>query len=152
MDRLEIKLNGKNRELFINTDDSLLNVLRANGVKSVKGSCKTASCGNCTVLVEGKPILSCSYLAKRAQGKEITTIEGVQNEVADLITYFNEEGAIQCGFCNSSVVLTIYAMTNDLGCDITDEQIRHYLNGNVCRCSGYLCQMRAIRRYLGGLK
>mmetsp|Transcript_25946 Transcript_25946/g.12264 ORF Transcript_25946/g.12264 Transcript_25946/m.12264 type:complete len:153 (-) Transcript_25946:806-1264(-) len=152
MINLNFKLNGLNKSIQTYPDESLLNVLRANGIKSVKGSCQTASCGNCTVLVDGKPILSCSYLAARCEGKSITTIDGILDKVSDLIKYFNEEGAIQCGFCNHSLVLTIYAMQKELGKDLTDDQIRHYLNGNVCRCSGYLSQMRAIKKYLGGEK
>lgn len=152
MGNLNLTVNGLSRSFQIANDDKLLNVLRDNGIKSVKGSCKTASCGNCTVLIDGTPVLSCSYLAIRAEGKEVTTVEGILDEVKNLVEFFNQEGAIQCGFCNSSAILTTYAMKKELGSNLTDNQINHYLNGNLCRCSGYASQKRAIKKFLGGKK
>ncbi len=150
--KLDIILNGEPKSYLINEDEYLLDVLRNNGITSVKRSCDSSSCAMCTVLLEGKPILSCSFLAARAQGKAVTTVEGIQKEVAEFFKAMNQEGAIQCGYCDSALAVTVYAMVKELGTNLSDEQIRHYVGGNVCRCSGYMSQMRAIKTFLGGLK
>ncbi len=150
--KLDIKLNGAPKTFLIKDDEYLLDVLRDNGITSVKRSCDTSSCAMCTVLLDGKPVLSCSFLASRAQGKSITTVEGIKKEAEVFFKAMNQEGAIQCGYCDTSLALTVYAMVQELGADLSEDQIRHYINGNVCRCTGYVSQMRAIKTYLGGLK
>jgi len=149
--RLNIILNGKSKSFEITPDEYLADTLRDNGITSVKRSCDTSSCGACTVLLDGSPILSCSFLAYRAEGKNITTVEGISLEAENFFKFMNQEGAIQCGYCSPALALTVFAMTKKLGANLTDEQIRHYINGNLCRCSGYVSQMRAIKSYLGGL-
>ena len=125
----------------------LASTLRSHGVKSVKIGCDESTCGSCTLLLEGKPVMSCSVLTASIEGKHITTIEGIQEEAAKISHYFAEEGADQCGFCNVGYALTIYALKRELK-DPTDDEIKDYIVGNLCRCSGLLSQFKAIKAYL----
>lgn len=122
--------------------------LRQHGVKSVKVGCNESTCGSCTLLVEGKPVMSCSVLTASIEGKHVTTIEGIQEEAAKISECFSNEGADQCGFCNVGYALTIYALKRELK-NPTDEQIKDYVVGNLCRCSGLHSQIKAIKAYLG---
>ncbi len=121
--------------------------LRSHGVKSVKIGCDESTCGSCTLLLEGKPVMSCSVLTASIEGKHVTTIEGIQEEAAKIAHYFAEEGADQCGFCNVGYALTIYALKREYK-NPTDEEIKNYIVGNLCRCSGLHSQMKAIKAYL----
>ena len=135
----------ENRE--IRPEESLLELLRDCGCASVRAGCDTTNCGICTVWVDGTPILSCSYPAKRAEGKHITTIEGMRPEAEALMREFAKEGADQCGYCSPGLLMTVLAMKRELT-HPTDAQINAYLSGNLCRCTGYTSQLRAIRAYL----
>lgn len=126
----------------------LLETLRSQNIVSVRRGCDTTGCGVCTVLFDGKPIPSCSFLSVRADGHKITTVEGIQEEAAKLADCFGAEGADQCGFCNPSFALTAYAMKQEL-VHPDPEAIKDYLVGNLCRCTGYLSQEKALRKYLG---
>ena len=148
---LKIKLNGKPVTAQIDADTILLDLLRAHGCKSVKRGCDTANCGLCTVLMDGKPILSCSMLAARADGHEIYTLEGLQAEAEDFVGFIADQGADQCGFCNPGFVMNTIALLRE-NPDPTDDQIRAFLAGNLCRCSGYDGQLRGIRNYLNSRK
>ena len=101
----------------------------------------------CTVWMNKKPVLSCSVLAARADGKEIVTLEGVQERAAEFGTYLANQGGEQCGFCNPGFIMNVLAMEDELD-DPTEEEIKAYLSGNLCRCSGYESQLRAIKNYL----
>ena len=125
--------------------------LRAKGCLSVKRGCDTSNCGLCTVLMDGKPILSCSTLAVRADGHEIYTLEGLQAEAADFVGFIADQGADQCGFCNPGFVMNTIALLRE-NPDPTDDEIRAFLAGNLCRCSGYDGQLRGIRNYLNSRK
>lgn len=140
-------INNEQKVLELNAGEMLAEVLRNNGYTEVKIGCDTGSCGLCTVLVDGKPVLSCSFLAHRAEGRIITTIKGKQKEAADFAAFLIAEGADQCGFCSPGFALTVLAMKEELK-DPKEEDIRHYLAGNLCRCTGYEGQLRAIRKYL----
>lgn len=129
-------------------DEYLLDTLRKNHFTSVKRGCESTSCGVCTILLDGKPVPSCALLSVKADNHHITTVEGIQDEVEKLSEYFGHEGADQCGFCNPSMALTVYAMKQELH-QPTDEEIRDYLVGNLCRCTGYVAQLKAIKQYLG---
>ena len=96
---------------------------------------------------EQKPVLSCSVLAARADGKEIVTLEGVQERAAEFGTYLANQGGEQCGFCNPGFIMNVLAMEDELN-NPTEEEIKAYLSGNFCRCSGYESQLRAIKNYL----
>lgn len=123
--------------------------LRNHGVKSVKVGCNESTCGSCTLLVDGKPMMSCSLLTASIEGKHITTIEGIQEEAAKLSTYFAKQGADQCGFCNVGFALVIYSLKNEYK-NPTDEEIKNYILGNLCRCSGLQSHLKAIKAYLKG--
>lgn len=142
-----IKVNGRRIAEQIEPDLLLIDFLRKHGCYSVKRGCETANCGLCTVLMDNTPVLSCSVLAARADGHEIYTLEGLQEEAAAFGACLADEGAEQCGFCSPGLILSVLAMARELR-NPTDDEIRHYLAGNLCRCTGYQGQLRAIRRYL----
>ena len=145
---VELQLNGAPRRIAAGADEALLSVLRRLGCASVRGGCDSANCGICTVWVEGKPVLSCTYPACRAQGKQVTTLEGVAEEAERFIRCMAEEGADQCGYCNPGFIMTVLAMKRELS-HPTTEEMRQYLAGNLCRCTGYTSHLRALERYFG---
>lgn len=146
---MQIKLWINNKEFIddIPPDTMLLDFLRSKGCLSVKRGCETSNCGLCTVWVEGKPILSCSTLAMRANGLKVTTIEGIQEEAKDFGGFLADEGAEQCGFCSPGFIMNVIAMKNELK-NPTEDEIKNYLEGNLCRCTGYMGQLRAVKKYL----
>ena len=144
---IKIKLNGKTVADTINADTLLIDFLRDHGCYSVKRGCETSNCGLCTVIMDDKPVLSCSMLAARADGHTIFTLEGLQEEAKEFIGYIADRGAEQCGFCNPGMVMNTIALLRE-NPDPTDEEICEYLAGNLCRCSGYEGQLAAIRNYL----
>ena len=148
---IKLKLNGRNIMASVEADTVLLDFLREKGCLSVKRGCDTSNCGLCTVLMDGKPILSCSTLAVRADGHEIHTLEGLQAEASDFVGFIADQGADQCGFCNPGFVMNTIALLRE-NPDPTDDEIRAYLAGNLCRCSGYDGQLRGIRNYLNSRK
>ena len=145
--KIQMTLNGKKITEEIQPGMLLLDFVRAHGCKSVKRGCETANCGLCTVLVNDKPMLSCSVLAARIDGKKVTTMEGLQAESEEFGTFLANEGAEQCGFCNPGFIMNVLAMTKELE-DPTEEEIKEYLAGNLCRCSGFVGQTRSILKYL----
>lgn len=148
---IRITLNGRTVTDHIDADLLLIDFLRSHGCYSVKRGCETSNCGLCTVLVDEKPILSCSMLAARADGHRIDTLEGLQEEVADFAGFIADQGADQCGFCNPGFVMNTIALLRE-NPDPTDDEIRAYLAGNLCRCSGYDGQLRGLRSYLDSRK
>lgn len=148
---LKLKLNGNPVTDHIEPGLLLIDFLRAHGCYSVKRGCETANCGLCTVLMDGKPILSCSMLAARAAGHSIQTLEGLQEEAAAFVGFIADQGADQCGFCNPGFVMNTIALLREIP-DPTDDEIRAYLAGNLCRCSGYDGQLRGIRSFLDSRK
>ena len=148
---IKLKLNGRNIMASVEADTVLLDFLREKGCLSVKRGCDTSNCGLCTVLMDGKPILSCSTLAVRADGHEIYTLEGLQAEASDFVGFIADQGADQCGFCNPGFVMNTIALLRE-NPDPTDDEIRAFLAGNLCRCSGYDGQLRGVRNYLNSRK
>ena len=144
---IEVTLNGKVTYAEIKDDTSLFDLLRAKGCYSVKCGCETVNCGLCTVLVDGKSVLSCSMLAARVDDRDVVTLEGVQKEAEEFGMYLAGEGAEQCGFCSPGLIMNVLAMEKEL-VQPEEDVVREYLAGNLCRCSGYMGQMRAIRKYL----
>lgn len=144
---IEFTLNGKVTYAEIKDDTSLYDLLRAKGCYSVKCGCETENCGLCTVLVDGKSVLSCSMLAARVDDRDVVTLEGVQKEAEEFGMYLAGEGAEQCGFCSPGLIMNVLAMEKEL-VQPEEDAVREYLAGNLCRCSGYMGQMRAIRKYL----
>lgn len=149
--QISISINGKKYVDELKPDTLLLDYLREKGCYSVKRGCDTTNCGLCTVLVDGLPILSCAMLAVRCNQKSITTLEGIQEHAIEIGDFLATEGADQCGFCSPGLILNVYAMSKELTSP-TEEEILHYLSGNLCRCTGYMGQLRGIVKYLGGKK
>ena len=148
---IDLILNGRKVTASVSPDLTLLDFLRTHGCVSVKCGCETSNCGLCTVLLDGTPILSCSMLAVRASGRTVITLEGLQQEAADFTGFIADQGAEQCGFCNPGFVMNTIALLRE-NPDPTDDEIRAYLSGNLCRCSGYDGQLRGIRAYLDSRK
>lgn len=148
---INLTLNGKPLSAHATPDTLLLDFLRSHGCKSVKRGCETANCGLCTVLLDGKPVLSCGVLAARAAGHSVQTLEGLQEDAAGFASFVADQGAEQCGFCNPGFVMNTIALLREIP-DPTDDQIRAFLAGNLCRCSGYEGQLRGIRAYLNSRK
>ena len=148
---IKLKLNGKIVTGHVQPDTVLLDFLREKGCLSVKRGCDTSNCGLCTVLMDEKPILSCSTLAVRAAGHEIYTLEGLQEEASEFVGFIADQGADQCGFCNPGFVMNTIALLRE-NPEPTDDEIRAFLSGNLCRCSGYDGQLRGIRAFLDSRK
>ena len=144
---MTLNLNGKNITDHIEADSLLIDFVRKHGCYSVKRGCETANCGLCTVLMDGKPVLSCSMLTARAAGHRIQTLEGLQEEAKEFVGFIADQGADQCGFCNPGFVMNTVALLRE-NPNPTDDEIRAYLAGNLCRCSGYEGQLRGIRAFL----
>ncbi len=144
---IQMTLNGKKKAIVCEPDDMLLKVLRDNGCKSVKCGCDTTNCGLCTVWLDDKPVLSCSVPAARCDGRKVTTLEGLQKEATEFGEFLVDEGAEQCGYCAPGFIMNVLAMKREL-VNPTEDDILHYLEGNLCRCTGYISQMRAIKKYL----
>ena len=146
---MEIKfiLNGKKMQVDAAPDLLLLDLRREKGCYSVKRGCETANCGLCTVLMDKKPVLSCSMLAVRADGHEIVTLEGMQREAEEFGSFLADQGAEQCGFCNPGFIMNVFAMLEEMK-EPTEEEIGEYLAGNLCRCSGFMGQTRSILAFL----
>lgn len=145
---IEFILNNKSVKMEAENDEFLADTLRRNGTLSIRKGCNTSCCGLCTVWLDGKPTLSCNILSIRANGRQITTIEGVSQEAEDFAKILVAEGAEQCGFCSPGFIMTVIAMKNELS-NPTEDEIIHYLTGNLCRCTGYMGQLRAVKTYLG---
>ena len=144
---ITLNLNGKNITDHIDADSLLIDFVRKHGCYSVKRGCETANCGLCTVLMDGKPVLSCSMLTARAAGHRIQTLEGLQEEAKEFVGFIADQGADQCGFCNPGFVMNTVALLRE-NPNPTDDEIRAYLAGNLCRCSGYEGQLRGIQKGL----
>ena len=148
---LKCFINGKAVPADISPDMALLEFVRSQGCYSVKRGCETSNCGLCTVWVDDTPVLSCSTPAMRVEGKKVTTLEGLQKEAEEFAVFLGGEGAEQCGFCSPGFVMNVLAMVRELE-DPTEEEIKEYLAGNLCRCTGYASQLRAIKKYLAWKK
>ena len=148
---IKTNINGKTRTMEVFPGESLAAFLRRNGYTEVRTGCDTGSCGLCTVWVDEKPTLSCSTLAARAAGRYITTIKGVGQAGTELAKHLVAEGADQCGYCSPGFIMTVLSMKKEIA-DPTEEAVKHYLNGNLCRCTGYEGQTRAIMKWLKSSK
>ena len=143
---LQLHVNGETYEVLTEIHKTLLEVLREDlGLTGTKRGCDLGSCGACTVLIDGKPYLSCLTLAADAQGKEILTIEGLSRngDLHPLQKAFIEKGAIQCGFCTPGMILTAKAFL-DQHPHPSEEEAKKAISGNLCRCTGYVKIVEAI--------
>ena len=149
-----IEANGVPFRLRVKTSALLLDVLREGlGMKGTKRGCDQGQCGACTVLLDGHPVLSCILLAVQADGKKITTIEGMAGEgkLHPLQDAFIAEGATQCGFCTPGMILSAKALL-DQNSNPADDEIRLAISGNLCRCTGYAKIIRAIKKAAQAMK
>lgn len=145
--QIRITLNGRKITEDVSPDLLLLDWVRTHGCYSVKRGCETSNCGLCTVFMEDKPVLSCSVLAVRADGKRIETLEGLRKEAEEFGAFIAGQGAEQCGFCNPGMIMNAIALFRE-NPEPSEEEIKEYLAGNLCRCSGYEGQLRGIQAFL----
>lgn len=143
---ITLTVNGEKKELSVKNGEFLLDALRRHGWKGTKKGCDTGDCGSCAVLLNGKPVLGCLAPAVTAHGGEITTIEGLGSvhDPHPLQEAFVEAGAVQCGFCIPGMILSSKHLL-DRTPNPTEAEIRKALDGNLCRCTGYVKQVEAVR-------
>ena len=144
---ITITLNGKKIIEDISADMTLYQFVREHGCYSVKCGCETTNCGLCTVFLNDKPVLSCAVLAARADGQKVETLEGLQKEAEEFGRFIADQGAEQCGFCNPGMIMNAIALFRET-LEPTYEEIKRYLAGNLCRCSGYEGQLRGIHEFI----
>ncbi|MBC7218938.1 MAG: (2Fe-2S)-binding protein [Hadesarchaea archaeon] len=147
MREIEFTVNGRKRKVLVRPKDLLLNVIRDElGLKGTKYGCGTGECGACTVLLDGRPVLSCLTLAVAADGRNITTIEGIGTDenLHPIQQAFIDAGAIQCGYCTPGMIISAKALL-DRNPNPTEEEIRRAIKGNLCRCTGYVKIIAAIQ-------
>ena len=144
--KIEITVNGRSRSLTVKPNDLLINVIRKDlHLTGTKYGCGIGECGACTVLLDGKPVLACLMLAASANGKTITTVEGLSDEKLDPVQQaFIDHGAIQCGFCTPGMVVTAKALLEE-NPNPTEDEIKNYIRGNICRCTGYAGIIKAVQ-------
>ena len=143
---LTLTVNGQPYELYINPKTLLVEVIRDHiGLTGTKRGCSTVSCGSCSVMLNGMAVKSCSILAMQAEGAQVTTIEGLEKngELAPIQKAFIDNGAFQCGFCTSGMIMTSQALLDE-NPNPTEWEIREGIEGNICRCTGYNSIVRAI--------
>ena len=143
---LRITLNAEERSFEIAGDEPLIDVLRDAGLASVRLSCGIGLCGACTVLVDGDPVSSCLLHAALAEGREVTTVEGLAGD-DPVLRAFDEAAAFQCGYCTPGMVLSAKALAGR-NPHAGRAEVRHWMNGNLCRCGSYRRIEQAIAAYL----
>ena len=143
---IKLRVNGVTYEVTIEPRRTLLEVLRDNlNLTGAKKACDTGDCGACTVIMDGKPVVSCLVLAVEAQGKDILTIEGLakDGQPHPIQQAFVDHGAIQCGFCTPGMILSAKALL-DISPKPTEDEVKGAIAGNLCRCTGYVKIVEAI--------
>ena len=145
---VECTVNGNDIAEYVDVRESLLDMLRNRlGLTSVKKGCEVGECGACTVIIDGETIDSCIYLAVWANGKNIRTLEGLENEgqLSRIQEAFIEEGAVQCGFCTPGFLMSATVLL-EKGIPLTRDEIRKQMSGNLCRCTGYQNIVNAVEK------
>ena len=144
---IELRVNGLTHELAVESSALLLDVLRRDlGLTGSKRGCDDSSCGACTVLVDGTPMLACTLLAFSCEGQEITTVEGISEHgsLAAIQKAYGDWGGAQCGYCTPGFMITVKHLLS-VNPNPTEEEIRAALSGNLCRCTGYTQMYTAIK-------
>ena len=144
---VKFKVNGEACEVYVEPHRTLLEVLREDlDLTGVKYACGTGECGACTVLVDGKAILSCLTLAVKVSGKSVLTVEGLaeRGTLHPIQEMFVEHGAIQCGYCTPGAVLSTKALLDE-NPNPTEDEVKEYLKGNLCRCGTYQEMIKAVK-------
>lgn len=152
---IKLDINNQIYEVLVSPTDLLVDVIRKQiGLTGTKKGCGQGDCGACTVLINGRAQLSCLMLAVASEGKKITTIEGIANqetgELHPLQQSFLDHGAVQCGFCSPGMILSSKALIDE-NPQPTEEDIKHALEGNLCRCTGYVLILEAVESYVEAL-
>ena len=145
--KIEITVNGRKRQFDIEANKLLLNLVRDElYLMGTKYGCGIGECGACTVLLDGDAVLACMVLAVDADGRCVETVEGVANgdKLDPIQEAYIEEGAIQCGFCTPGFIMTTKALLKQ-NPDPSEAEIREYLKGNYCRCTGYVNIVKAVQ-------
>ncbi|HVB77621.1 MAG TPA: (2Fe-2S)-binding protein [Candidatus Nitrosotalea sp.] len=141
---LRLVLNGAEREFAVEDWTLLLDLLRAVGLSGAKPSCEMEVCGSCTVLVEGLPVSSCTTLAREAEGKSVETVEGLAGDTPHpLQQAFMDRFAFQCGYCTPGMLMAAKSLLQHQP-HPSREEIVHWMDGNICRCTGYQSIVEAI--------
>lgn len=141
-------LNGQPVSFELEAETTLLDAIRSSGLTGTKEGCSVGVCGACTVAIEGHPVSSCIYFAALAEGREVLTVEGVAERAPDLIETFVEHEGMQCGICTPGQVVSAYTLKLEQP-EASVPEIRAYLSGNLCRCTGYASITDAAAAYLG---
>jgi carbon-monoxide dehydrogenase small subunit len=144
---ITLRINNRDETLMVDDADTLLEVLRDRfKLWSVRESCGVGACGTCTVLLDGRPVSACILLAVRAAGRQVLTVEGLgeAEQLHSIQEAFVSERALQCAYCTPGLVLSVKALLDEMP-HPSDEEIREYLSGNLCRCAGYADIFRAIQ-------
>ncbi len=144
---IELTVNSTRRNFEIRAGETLLNLLRREGYKGVKKGCEQGDCGSCIVLVDGRAVNSCLFLAAKANGSDVLTIEGLadKDELHPIQQAFLDEGAVQCGYCTPGMIMSAVDLLHR-NPDPSEQEIRHAISGNLCRCTGYEQQIQAIKK------
>ena len=149
---IRMNVNGKDTEVAVDIRESLADTLRERlGLTSVKKGCEVGECGACTVLVDGKAVDSCIYLALWAEGKRVLTVEGVtgpNGELTPIQQAFVDEAAVQCGFCTPGLIMTAVEIVGT-GRKYTRDELRRLISGHLCRCTGYQNILNAVEKVAG---
>lgn len=151
---ITLDINNEEYEVAVEPNQTLLDTLRYQlGMTGTKKGCEVGDCGACTVIMDGITVNSCLVLAMQAEGRKITTIEGLETKegMHPLQTAFVEKGAIQCGFCTSGMILSAKVLL-DANPTPTEEEIRRGIAGNLCRCTGYQKIVEAVQSAADGMK
>lgn len=151
---ITLDINNEEYEVAVEPNQTLLDTLRYQlGMTGTKKGCEVGDCGACTVIMDGVTVNSCLVLAMQAEGRKITTIEGLETKegMHPLQTAFVEKGAIQCGFCTSGMILSAKVLL-DGNPEPTEEEIRRGIAGNLCRCTGYQKIVEAVQSAADGMK
>ena len=149
--RISFTLNGEKKEFQIEPDEKLVKLLRRSGYTGTKEGCDEGTCGACTVILDGKAVLSCITYAFLAHGRDVRTIEGVGTfeKPHPIQQALVDEGAVQCGYCTPGLVLSTKALLDE-NPQPSDDDLRTHLDGNLCRCTGYEKIWTALRKLVAG--
>ncbi len=148
---ITLRVNGEAREVTARARDSLVEVIRERiGLTGTKSSCDSGTCGACTVILEGRPVLSCITLAVECDGKSVRTVEGLADgdQLDAVQNAFLDQGALQCGFCTSGMLMSVTALL-ERNPRPSHQEIKKALEGNLCRCTGYNAIFDAVRQAAG---
>ena len=146
MKRIAVTVNGERHEAEVEPRQLLVYFLREDlGLTGTNVGCDTTTCGSCTVLLDGRSVKACTLLAVQADGREVTTIEGLarDGDLHPLQRAFHEHHALQCGYCTPGMIMAAAGLIAEDG-ELTEEEIRHGLEGNMCRCTGYHNIVKAV--------